>query len=173
MSYKDTIEQLAAYRRQIATIRDEMRALQAGVEPEPVEDYQLVTSQGPIRLSALFGDKNTLFVIHNMGAGCSYCTLWADGFNGVLPHLESRAAFVVSSPDAPERQESSRPLAAGASGWCLTGVRPSRRTWATRARTAGCLAFRCSEGKTARWSGSPIPAVPRVTISARCGICSI
>ena len=146
MSYKETIEQLASYRRQIATLREEMRALQAGVEPQPVEDYLLATSQGPVQLSGLFGDKDTLFEIHNMGAGCRYCTLWADGFNGVLPHLESRAAFVVSTPDAPERQEHFRatrgwrfrmvshqgsPFAAdmgykGESGW-LPGVSVFRR----------------------------------------------
>jgi predicted dithiol-disulfide oxidoreductase (DUF899 family) len=40
-----------------------------------------------------------------MGVGCKYCTLWADGFNGVLPHIENRAAFVISSPDAPTTQE--------------------------------------------------------------------
>jgi predicted dithiol-disulfide oxidoreductase (DUF899 family) len=105
MSYQDTAEKLATYRRQIPALRDEMRELQARVEPQPVEDYALATVLGPVRLSQLFGDKDTLFVIHNMGAGCRYCTLWADGFNGVLPHLENRAAFVVCSPDAPEQQE--------------------------------------------------------------------
>jgi predicted dithiol-disulfide oxidoreductase (DUF899 family) len=39
-----------------------------------------------------------------MGRGCSYCTLWADGFNGIIRHLENRAAFVVISPDKPEIQ---------------------------------------------------------------------
>ncbi len=53
----------------------------------------------------LFGDKDDLIVIHNMGRGCSYCTMWADGFNGLLPHLEDRAAFVVASPDSPEVQK--------------------------------------------------------------------
>ena len=42
--------------------------------------------------------------IHNMGSRCPYCTLWADGFNGVVDHLEDRAAFVVVSPDVPEVQ---------------------------------------------------------------------
>ena len=45
-----------------------------------------------------------LFVIHNMGTCCPSCTLWADGFNGVYLHLRNRAAFVLSSPDPPERQ---------------------------------------------------------------------
>ena len=34
-----------------------------------------------------------------MGRACTYCTLWADGFNGVHRHLENRAGFVVVSPD--------------------------------------------------------------------------
>ena len=38
------------------------------------------------------------------GRGCVYCTMWADGFNGVVPHLEDRAAFVVVSPDEPHVQ---------------------------------------------------------------------
>ncbi len=39
-----------------------------------------------------------------MGKSCSYCTLWADSFIGVTKHLEDRAAFVLTSPDAPEVQ---------------------------------------------------------------------
>jgi predicted dithiol-disulfide oxidoreductase (DUF899 family) len=57
-----------------------------------------------VALSALFGDKDDLFVVHNMGRSCVACTLWADGYNGLVPHLESRASFVVSSPDDPATQ---------------------------------------------------------------------
>jgi predicted dithiol-disulfide oxidoreductase (DUF899 family) len=46
-----------------------------------------------------------LILIHNMGSGCPYCTMWADEFNGVLHHLESRAAFVVVSPNHPKVQQ--------------------------------------------------------------------
>ena len=99
MSYRETTARLAAYRREIAALRDKMRALQQTVEPEEVADYLLTGAEGPVQLSALFGGKDTLFVIHNMGKTCPNCTMWADGFNGVLPHLESRAAFVVTSPD--------------------------------------------------------------------------
>lgn len=70
-----------------------------------VEDYTLVGAGGEkATLSSLFGEKEDLIVIHNMGRSCPYCTMWADGFNGVLEHLESRAAFVVVSPDSPEVQ---------------------------------------------------------------------
>jgi predicted dithiol-disulfide oxidoreductase (DUF899 family) len=68
-----------------------------------VPDYELLTPDGKgVHLSDLFGEKNELILIHNMGKKCPYCTLWADGFNGVFHHLESRAAFVVATPDPPE-----------------------------------------------------------------------
>ena len=104
MPYRETTGKLAAYRREIAALRDKMRALQQSVEPEEVADYQFAGPGGPVLLSELFGDRDTLFVIHNMGKTCSHCTMWADGFNGLLPHLESRAAFVVTSPDDPATQ---------------------------------------------------------------------
>src|SRR5262249_34454019 len=105
MSYKHTAEKLAANRRQIRDLRQKMRDVQAGVESEPVKDYTFRRAGGgSVRLSELFGDNADLFVIHNMGQSCPYCTLWADGFNGAYAHLSNRAAFVVSSPDTPEKQ---------------------------------------------------------------------
>lgn len=72
---------------------------------EPVTDYELLNPDGStVRLSELFGDKEDLILIHNMGTGCSACTMWADGFNGLQPHLNNRAAFVVCSPDKPDVQ---------------------------------------------------------------------
>jgi predicted dithiol-disulfide oxidoreductase (DUF899 family) len=59
---------------------------------------------GELTLGNLFGASDELLVVHNMGKSCSYCTLWADGFNGVVQHLNDRAPFVVISPDPPEVQ---------------------------------------------------------------------
>jgi len=126
MPYRDTTGKLAAYRREIAALRDKMRALQEHVEPEEVADYAFAGSDGPVRLSQLFGDKDTLFAIHNMGRSCAHCTLWADGFNGVLPHLESRAAFVVTSPDDPAVQAEF----AASRGWRFRMVSHSGTTFA-------------------------------------------
>jgi predicted dithiol-disulfide oxidoreductase (DUF899 family) len=71
-----------------------------------VSDYTFQDADGqPIALSALFGAHDDLLVIHNMGTFCAYCTMWADGFNGLLPHLADRAAFVVISPDDPTAQQ--------------------------------------------------------------------
>ena len=72
--------------------------------PEPVDDVVFAGADGDVRLSELFGDKDDLILVHNMGKSCPYCTLWADGFNGVWPHLQDRAAFVIVSPDDPETQ---------------------------------------------------------------------
>ena len=104
MSDRATSAKLGEYRRRIADLRREMRALRAAAEPEEVRDYELATPSGAVRLSSLFGDKRDLIVIHNMGVSCPYCTLWADGYNGIYPHVADRAGFVVSSPDPPAAQ---------------------------------------------------------------------
>jgi predicted dithiol-disulfide oxidoreductase (DUF899 family)/AraC-like DNA-binding protein len=73
---------------------------------EPIQEYVFKDVDGnDVRLSDLFGDKADLILVHNMGTGCSHCTMWADGFTGLVPHLQDRAAFVVCSPDKPEVQK--------------------------------------------------------------------
>ena len=79
----------------------ELRKAERGVE---VPNYELQTLSGGISLLELFGEHKTLLAIHNMGESCRYCTLWADGFNGFLPHLESAMSVVLLSPDAPALQ---------------------------------------------------------------------
>ena len=118
MTYHDTAEKLAAWRGQIAELRQKMREAQASIAPEPVHDYELATLEGTVRLSQLFGTKRDLFIIHNMGRSCPNCTLWADGFNGIYPHIADRAAFVIASPDPPEVQRSF----AGGRGWRMPMV---------------------------------------------------
>jgi predicted dithiol-disulfide oxidoreductase (DUF899 family) len=113
MNYAQGTRQLDGLRKEIAAIRKKMRKVQASLEPEEVEDYALEGPDGRVRLSQLFGDKDELFVVHNMGRSCVYCTLWADGVNGVYDHLADHAAFVVTSPDTPAAQ---RKFAAGR-GW--------------------------------------------------------
>jgi predicted dithiol-disulfide oxidoreductase (DUF899 family) len=105
MKYTDVNGKLADYRRQIAAIRERMRDTLATVEPQEVKDYEFTTVDGPVRLSELFGDREDLILIHNMGSSCSYCTLWADGYNGIHQHVVTRAAFAVSSPDRPDVQK--------------------------------------------------------------------
>ncbi len=105
MNYQATIAKLNDYRQQIASIRKDMRKLQQQIEPQEVPDYEFETTSGKVKLSALFGEHDDLIMILNMGTTCSYCTLWADGYNGVYHHLADRAAFVVASPDTPRVQK--------------------------------------------------------------------
>src|SRR5260221_12525259 len=102
MKYKDTARKLAAYRTQIAELREKMRNAQAAIEPEEGRDYEFATPRGRMRLSALFGDKDTLFVLHNMGTRCPHCTPRPDRFNGACEHLRDRAACAVCAPDGPD-----------------------------------------------------------------------
>jgi predicted dithiol-disulfide oxidoreductase (DUF899 family) len=156
MGYKETAETLAAYRQQIAEIRKKMREAQASVEPEEVPDYAFATAQGTVRLSALFGDRPDLVVIHNMGSSCVHCTLWADGFNGIYDHLASRAGFVVSSPDRPDAQKKF----AASRGWRFPMVSHADTTFAAdmgyRAARGGWLpgvtVFRKDENRLLRVS---------------------
>ena len=92
---------------------EKLAALKRRQPREPVADYTLVGPAGPVQLSALFGGKRDLVVVHNMGRQCRYCTMWADGFNGLYPHLADRAAFAVVSPDSPAVQKKF----AAARGW--------------------------------------------------------
>ncbi len=80
---------------------NDLRKSSAGDE---VRNYAFATIDGETDLLSMFGDKKQLLLIHNMGQGCRYCTLWADGFNGFLKHLESVMSVVLVSKDPPELQ---------------------------------------------------------------------
>jgi predicted dithiol-disulfide oxidoreductase (DUF899 family) len=126
MKYAAGAEMMNDYRRQIADIRKKIRAVQSSVEPQEAADYEFSTMQGPVRLSELFGGHTDLMMVHNMGSSCPACTLWADGYNGIHGHVTTRAAFVVSSPDAPARQQE---FAAGR-GWKFPMVSHQGTTFA-------------------------------------------
>ena len=105
MKPKKLARKLAKWEENMVWQHKKLPKLKRKLPRKIMEDYTFMGPDGPVRLSALFGGKKDLIVVHNMGAGCSYCTMWADGFNGVYPHLADRAAFVVVSPDAPAAQK--------------------------------------------------------------------
>ena len=98
-------EELAAAYQEFDSAQKKLAELRRKIPHEQVENYQLQGPNGPVNLADLFGDKEDLILVHNMGAGCSYCTMWADNFNGVAEHLQDRAAFVLVSPDSPDDQQ--------------------------------------------------------------------
>ena len=106
MRYEEAGKKIKALTKEIAGLRSELAKAREAAEPQEVKDYTFKRSTGgEVKLSELFDDKDHLILIHNMGAGCPYCTLWADGFNGVFDHLNNRAAFALSSPDEPAKQK--------------------------------------------------------------------
>ena len=87
--------EIESLEKEIAEKRKKLTELRRALPREEVDNYSL---EGPggrkISLSETFDGHDELLLIHNMGKKCPYCTLWADGFNGFLHHLENRAGFV-------------------------------------------------------------------------------
>ena len=106
-------EKIVELEQRIGELIAELNALRKTNPGTPVPNYTFDTLTGQITLLELFGGKDKLLAIHNMGQGCRYCTLWADGFNGLLPHLESVLSVVLLSKDAPDVQR----RFANARGW--------------------------------------------------------
>lgn len=156
--YEELSQKLAALRAQLVQVnRDWAKAnvkhktvAKTGVPPHDgthgwheVEDFTLYSPKGKkVKLSDLFGDKDELIVIQNMGQKCPYCTLWADGFNGVAEHLENRAGFALVSPDRPKD---------------LKKFAKSRK-WAFACYSSAGSDFKRSLGFESK-SGSPSPGV--------------
>ena len=113
MSSTKSDADIAALEAQIAELTAKLNAARRAASGREVPDYPFRTLEGEVRLSELFADHDRLLAIHNMGQGCRYCTLWADGINGFLPHLESAMAVVLVSKDEPETQR----RFANARGW--------------------------------------------------------
>ena len=80
---------------------NELRRENTGPE---VRNYDFEAFNGRVTLLDLFGEHDKLLLIHNMGQGCRYCTLWADGLNGFVPHLETVMGLALVSRDSPEVQ---------------------------------------------------------------------
>jgi predicted dithiol-disulfide oxidoreductase (DUF899 family) len=98
------MNELQTAERDLFELTQRVAKLRRESEPVPVSNYMFEQPSGPVSLLELFGEKATLFVIHNMGQACRYCTLWADGLNGFVPHIESQFACMLASKDEPETQ---------------------------------------------------------------------
>ena len=102
----DNSRQIAALEGEIKAAREKVTSLRKAGGGEKVADYTLRDADGKsVKLSDLFGTSDELMVIHNMGKKCPYCTLWADGFNGLHKHLANRCGFMLVSPDEPAVQK--------------------------------------------------------------------
>ena len=97
------IEELHA---ELDAARDRLAAARKRRPKERIQDYVLRDGQGnDVPLSALFAGKTDLLMIQNLGVDCIYCTVWADGIIGLMPHLTDRATLVLCSPEPPDVQK--------------------------------------------------------------------
>lgn len=87
--------------------RDRLAARRRALPPARVDaDYRFMTEAGACGLDALFGDHDQLVVYHFMYGvdwekPCLSCSFWADGFDGVTPHLAARGVGFVAVSHAP------------------------------------------------------------------------
>lgn len=92
VALRDQRERVAELRRKLP--RD--HAIE-DLEFEEIRDGRRVA----VRLSELFDDRDKSLVLMQFMFGkaqtepCPMCTMWADGYNGVVPHLRQRTNFAV------------------------------------------------------------------------------
>ncbi|MGI9430872.1 MAG: DUF899 family protein [Myxococcota bacterium] len=145
IALRDQRERVADLRRQLPTdtVSDDYAFTEG---PRDLAAGDAPTSE--VRLSELVDPERPLLLMHFMFGGaqenpCPMCSMWADGYDGVVRHLETRANFAV----------------------VVAGDLAVFREWA-RARGWKNLRILSSEGTTFKRdlgtetdSGQPIPAV--------------
>ena len=87
-------------RRHVERVAAQRRALPRGGEVP--HDFEFASETGPIRLSSLFGDKDTLMVYSMMYgparmAPCPSCTSFLSSWNGTAVNLRERSAIAVTA----------------------------------------------------------------------------
>jgi predicted dithiol-disulfide oxidoreductase (DUF899 family) len=93
-------------RRHIEHVASQRRALPKGGKIP--QDFEFFSETGPIRLSSLFGGKDTLMVYSMMygpqrKSPCPMCTSFLSAWNGIAVNLRERAAIAVTARSPIER----------------------------------------------------------------------
>ncbi len=96
--------EIAELQQQIMENTMRLRELEAALPGEEVANYSFDTLEGKVTLRDLFAGNEKLLLIHNMGQACRYCTLWGDGLNPFVAHLESVLSVAMVSKDSPDVQ---------------------------------------------------------------------
>jgi predicted dithiol-disulfide oxidoreductase (DUF899 family) len=102
------LEREAALRREMEDVAAARRALPPGGEVP--EDYAFAGPDGPVRLSELFGEHDTLAIYSMMfprdpeddrpgrpDGACPSCTALLDQLDGMVPHTDPHMAFAVAA----------------------------------------------------------------------------
>ncbi len=93
-------------RRHVERVASQRRALPSGGAIP--QDFELVSEQGSVALSTLFGDKETLLIYSMMygpqrKAPCPMCTSFLSSWNGTAVNLRERVAIAVTARSPIER----------------------------------------------------------------------
>lgn len=99
-------EELHEAERSLRDQRERVAELRRGLPDDtPFEDAVFEELRDgervPVRLSELFDDPERPLVLMHFMYGkeqthpCPMCTAWADGYDGVVPHLSQRVSFAV------------------------------------------------------------------------------
>jgi predicted dithiol-disulfide oxidoreductase (DUF899 family) len=101
-AYRDARNALLAAEVDLRRNIERVAALRRELPPggEIPEDYVFDSDDGPVRLSELFGDKDTLIVYSymygpSMEEPCPACTSILDGIDATVQHVLPRAALVA------------------------------------------------------------------------------
>jgi predicted dithiol-disulfide oxidoreductase (DUF899 family) len=93
--------------KQLTRLLDDVARRRRALPWVPVEtDYVFTSDAGPRTLTDLFDGRGQLIVWHFMFGddweeGCPSCSFWADGYDGMVPHLAARDVALVAVSTAP------------------------------------------------------------------------
>jgi predicted dithiol-disulfide oxidoreductase (DUF899 family) len=93
--------------REFTRLRDELNEARRALPWERVDKtYIFDAPTGTTSLADLFDSRRQLIVWHFMFGpewqqGCSHCSFWADGWNGIVEHLKHRDTTMMAISQAP------------------------------------------------------------------------
>jgi predicted dithiol-disulfide oxidoreductase (DUF899 family) len=93
--------------KEFTLLRDRLNEERRALPWEQVEKpYAFDTTSGEQSLAELFDGRSQLIVWHFMFGpdwqqGCSHCSFWADGWNGVIEHMKHRDTTLIAVSQAP------------------------------------------------------------------------
>ncbi|HKB62601.1 MAG TPA: thioredoxin family protein [Burkholderiales bacterium] len=100
-------KQLLVKEKAFIRLRDKLSQARRDLPWEAVtKEYVFEGPDGKEALPELFDGRSQLVVYHFMfgpdwDAGCPHCSRWADGFNGVIVHLNQRDVSMIAVSRAP------------------------------------------------------------------------
>jgi predicted dithiol-disulfide oxidoreductase (DUF899 family) len=100
-------KQLLTKEKEFTRLRDQLSQARRDLPWVRVtKQYVFEGPEGKQTLGQLFNDHSQLIVYHFMfgpdwEAACKSCSLWADNFNGIVPHLNQRDGAFIAISRAP------------------------------------------------------------------------